>query len=421
MSLDQLVVIILAGGVGGRLFPLTKEIPKPALLFGGEYHLVDFPLSNFKNSGIKRVFVSVKYEPETLVDHLDRSWKTRFKLAGGYLNILEKPGDGTAHAISENWENIDPALAHSNHIAIFGADHVYRMDVKQMFEYHRRADADLTISAVQVPKQQAPELGVCEVKRAGKFLFLVGFYEKPKTDPKTIPDNPEYVLGSMGNYIFKKAALKKIFGEGNMLDFGKDVVPYMLKNSGKFKIAVYNFNDNLFPGITPEEIGYWLDVGTIATYFEAHMDLCRDRPRLNVFNSLWPIMTGEKQYGGFKTDHYEASERNCWIPRGAILSDAQLEFVVAGPSEVRHASVRNSIIGENVVIGQIQDGTGRNIHIENAIIDSGARIMPGVRIDSNRAGDWKPVGITDVLYDLKSGLFRSNGTTIVPRNAVITP
>ncbi|MFH0868327.1 MAG: sugar phosphate nucleotidyltransferase [Candidatus Woesearchaeota archaeon] len=416
MSLEHIVAVVLAGGEGKRLKPLTSDIPKPLLEFAGEYKIIDFVLSNLYNSGIKRIFTILQDKPQELSNYIQGVWDQE-ALSDVSVDILEpKYGvfEGTADAVFKNWKKISNAAksALSRDIAIFGADHVYRMDLNPMFEVHQKTNADLTLVAVEVPKEQAPHLGVIEAEEKHGYLSMKGFGEKPQNDIKTVPGNPDKVLGSMGNYIFKKEVLSDLDSLG-LNDFGHDIVPYLLENG--YKISIYNFNENIFPGITEGEIGYWIDVGTMGNYFNAHMDICSTTPRLNLFNEDWLIRTGEKKHGGVKGDHLESKLKNYYIPRGAIISGSYLDGVVAAPCVIRSATLRGAVIGNDVEI------IGPDVHIENAILDEGCKINPGVHIHPGLPGPWKEIeeGL-GIFYNEKLNLYKSNDKIIVPKNAVIS-
>ena len=292
MSIDDALVMILAGGEGKRLYHLTKDRAKPAVPFGGRYRIIDFVLNNFINSGFYKIKVLTQYKSDSLNKHITRGWALS-PFLNQYVDLcpaqMRTGSDwyrGTADAIYQNIFHItdeDP-----DYVCIFGGDHIYKMDVSQMLDYHKQKGADLTISAIPIPIEEAHEFGIIEVDENWK---LVNFVEKPQEAPKSIPGNPNMCLASMGNYIFDKNILLDALErdakiEASNHDFGKNVIP-MLLNEGK-KIYIYNFAENTFTGMSPRERGYWMDVGSIDAYWKANMDLLDYDPELNVYSQDWP-------------------------------------------------------------------------------------------------------------------------------------
>lgn len=409
MSIDDALVMILAGGEGKRLYPLTKDRAKPAVPFGGRYRIIDFVLNNFINSGFFKIKVLTQYKSDSLNKHITRGWALSpflnqyVDLAPAQMRTGSDWYRGTADAIYQNVFHItdeDP-----DYVCIFGGDHIYKMDVSQMLDYHKEKNADLTISAIPIPIEEAHEFGIIEVDDDWK---LINFVEKPQTAPKSIPGNPNMCLASMGNYIFNKDSLLNALEEDEKIensnhDFGKNVIPMMLNESKR--IYVYNFNDNAFPGMSDRERGYWMDVGSIDAYWQANMDLLDYDPELNLYSQAWPLRTFNYNYPPAKFI-WEEGERvgmatNSMVSEGCIVSGAGLSRCVLSPKvKVNSFSqISESILMENVEIG-------RHSRIKKAIIDKNVIVPANTRIGFNKE------------EDIKRGFHVSpNGVTVVPKGA----
>ena len=409
MSIDDALVMILAGGEGKRLFPLTKDRAKPAVPFAGRYRIIDFVLNNFINSGFYKIKVLTQYKSDSLNKHISKGW-----VLSPFLNqyVYLVPAQmrtggawyqGTADAVYQNAFHIhdeDP-----DYVCVFGGDHVYKMDVSQMLKYHKKNNADLTISAIPIPIEEAHEFGIIEVDENWR---LTGFVEKPSTPPKAMPNNPKKCLASMGNYIFNKGILLDALEEDAKIetsnhDFGKNVIP-MLLNQGK-RIFIYNFNENCFPGITDKEKGYWRDVGGIDAYWQANMDLLEYEPELNLYSKEWPIRTFNYNYPPAKFIWQQGDRvgmaTNSMVSEGCIVSGGMLSRCVLSP-EVKinsYSQVYDSILMENVNVGRYSE-------IRKAIIDKNVVIPPYTKIGINRE------------EDLARGFYVSEGgVTVVRKNA----
>lgn len=411
MSIDDALVMILAGGEGKRLYPLTKDRAKPAVPFGGRYRIIDFVLNNFINSGFYKIKVLTQYKSDSLNKHITRGWALS-PFLNQYVDLCPaqmRTGNdwyrGTADAIYQNIFHItdeDP-----RYVCIFGGDHIYKMKVSQMLDFHKEKKADLSISAIPIPIEEASEFGIMEVDDNWR---LVNFVEKPQTKPKSIPGHPELCLASMGNYIFDKEVLldslnKDANIETSHHDFGKDVIPMML-NEGK-NIYVYNFSSNSFPGMAPAEQGYWRDVGSIDAYWQANMDLLAYSPELNLYSKEWPLRTFNYNYPPAKFV-WEEGDRvgmatNSMVSEGCIISGGGLSHCVLSP-KVRinsYSSVTDSILMEQVEVG-------RYSQIRKAIIDKNVVIPPHTKIGFDRE------------EDLKRGFHVSaGGVTVVPKGAIL--
>ncbi len=336
MIRSKVLGIIMAGGKGERLQPLTNERGKPAVPFGGKYRIVDFVLSNFANSEIFSVYVLVQYLSQSLIDYLRLSWSNRGLVPGHFITVVPpqmRMGEmwyrGTADAVSQNLNLIrdfDP-----DYVAVFGADHIYRMDVGQMLAYHVQKQAHVTISALPVPIAEAKGFGILSVSKNGR---MTDFEEKPK-NPKPMPNDPNFAYSSMGNYIFNRSVLEDALTEDikkdSGHDFGKNIIPGLMDKS---RVFAYNFKTAPLPGQKEyEEPGYWRDVGNLESFWSSHMDMLGETPRLDLNNDDWPIMAG--RYNG---------------PPARVLGRQVEDSILSEGTVVKNAFVRHSVIGRGVVI-----------------------------------------------------------------------
>ena len=410
-TIDDALVMILAGGEGKRLYPLTRDRAKPAVPFGGRYRIIDFVLNNFINSGFYKIKVLTQYKSDSLNQHISRGYALS-PLLDQYVDLVPaqmRTGgtwyQGTADAVYQNLLHI--VDADPNYVCVFGGDHIYKMDVSQMLDYHKEKQAALTIAAIPIPIEEASEFGIMEVDDNWR---LTSFIEKPKTKPKSIPGHPELCLASMGNYIFGRDVLVDALErdakiEGSNHDFGKNVIP-MLLNEGK-PVYVYNFKDNAFSGMTDAERGYWKDVGSIDAYWQANMDLLDSCPELNLYAKEWPLRTFNYNYPPTKFIWQEGDRvgmaTNSMVSEGCIVSGGSLSRCILSP-KVRinsYSQVSDSILMENVNVG-------RHCEIRNAIIDKNVEIPPHTKIGFDRE------------VDTQRGFFVSpNGITVVPKGAII--
>ena len=372
------LAMVLAGGKGERLSPLTLTRPKPGVAFGGKYKIIDFVLSNLFNSGIKQVYILTQYRAYSLMKHIRESWAKWTGLGEFYVaispetkNESEEWFQGTADAIFQYLRFIESSDA--DYVAIFGGDHIYKMDISQMIDYHRSKNADITIAALEVPADEAKRFGVFSVNEENR---VTEFNEKPAV-PVTIPGR-ETCFASMGNYIFSIKKLIEVLQEGKKqhadLDFGKHVIPMMLAQGDR--VFTYNFNDNVIPDMKPEERGYWKDVGTIDSYYEANMDLIHVDPQLNLYNYKWPILTNQGNLPPAKTvfddDGRRGENLDSYVCAGCITSGGTVRRSIIGPRGMVHSYslVEDSILFENVSIG-------RHSRIRKAIIDKNITIPVG--------------------------------------------
>lgn len=379
----QVVAFVLAGGRGNRLSPLTQERAKPAVPFGGKYRIIDFVLSNLINSGIYSIYVLIQYMSQSLVRHLRDGWQFGGLLRNQFiipvpaqLRTMHEAGyRGTADAIFQNLNLIDDLDEHL--IAIFGADHIYRMNIRHMVEFHERMHADMTVAAIPVSAHLAAEFGVIE---AGTDGTVRGFHEK-NVDAPTIPGTPNKVYASMGNYVFSARALLAALEADTLQrdskhDFGYDILPSLL---GRAAVYAYDYQTNVIPGDTGTVPVYWRDIGTLEAYYEAHMDLRGPMPSLNLYNRQWPIRTAS--YPDPSAKFTSDEDGNPGQATGSIISGG---CILSG------GMARGSVLGRNVAVGShsvIQDSIvldnctiGRNCSIQRAILDENVAIPDGERI-----------------------------------------
>lgn len=407
MALDTALVMILAGGEGKRLYPLTRDRAKPAVPFGGRFRIIDFVINNFINSGFYKINILTQYKSDSLNLHIARSWPIS-PILGQYIDLIPaqmRTGGswykGTADAVFQNLTHIHDE--NPKHVCVFGGDHIYRMDVSQMMRFHKLKNAELTISAIPVPLEEAGGFGIMEIDEDGR---LTGFIEKPQNTPKAMPSNPGKCLASMGNYIFETDVLVKEVTEDaangqSDHDFGKNIIPKMLKEGRK--IYVYDYSQNEYTGMTEAERGYWRDAGSIDSYWQANMDLLDSNPELNLYSSEWPLRTYNynlppaKFLGGDKAGMIE----NSMVSEGCIIFGADISRSVLSPmvKVESNADIKESILMENVI-------AGHHSQIKKAIIDKNVYIPP-----------YSKIGV-DLDEDRRRGfLVSAGGVTVVPKGA----
>jgi glucose-1-phosphate adenylyltransferase len=393
------LAMVLAGGEGKRLFPLTKERSKPAVYFGGRYRLVDFVLSNLVNSGFTQIKVITQYKATSLVRHLTRAWPLASAVLDQYVEVAPAAMNrgptwfrGTADAIYQNLDLLREARP--DDVLIFGADHIYKMDVAHMMQFHKDTGADVTVATLPVPREEATGFGVLHVDERGR---VQAFVEKPK-DPPPIPGRPAYALASMGNYIFKTGTLveeliRDAEQEAGSHDFGKDILSTAWS---RLNIYAYDFTSNLCAGETEHARGYWRDVGTLDSYFDANMDLVSVHPRLDLYNEEWPIrgismLTGPAKF--VFSDHVGGRvgmALDSIIGAGSIISGGRVERSVIFPG-VRVNSY--SYVTDSVLFPGVEVGRGARLH--RCIVDKGVKIPPGERIGEDRDRDKQRFVVSD--------------------------
>ena len=323
--------MVLAGGEGKRLMPLTADRAKPAVPFGGTYRLIDFVLSNLVNAGYLRIAVLTQYKSHSLDRHIALTWDLS-TLLGNYVTGVpaqQRLGPrwyaGSADAIFQNLNLLYDERP--EHVVVFGADHVYRMDASQMVAQHRASNTGVTVAGIRVPRADAAQFGVIDTSAGSRVIDA--FLEKP-TDPDGLPDSPDEVFASMGNYVFTTETLLEAItadaaDDSSQHDMGGDIIPRLVRDGAA---EVYDFADNDVPGATERDRGYWRDVGTIASFFDAHMDLVSVHPIFNLYNDDWPIATWHPQQPGPK-----------------FVQNGQARDTVIGLGSIVSGSIERSVIG----------------------------------------------------------------------------
>jgi glucose-1-phosphate adenylyltransferase len=387
----------MAGGQGTRLHPLTRDRAKPAVPFGGKYRIVDFVLSNMVNSQIYSIYLLVQFRSQSLIEHLKDGWQFGRILHDHFIVPVPaqmRLGDnwyqGTADAIFQNMNLIDdfkPDL-----IAVFGADHIYRMDIQQMIAFHIDRKAAVTVATLPVPLEEANQFGVLDVDSG---LRVFGFDEKP-ANPRAMPGAPGKCLASMGNYLFDPQVLRTALVEdaqnsSSHHDFGRDLIPALIE---QVPVYAYNFMTNRIRGDSEENLSYWRDVGTIDAYYEANMDLRDAKPHLNLYNPFWPLRTAYYNQPPAKFVFNEESRRGLSVH--SIISEG---CIISG------GSVRNSILGRSVFVHSFSDiddsvvmdycNIGRHARIRRAIIDKNVHIPEGEVIGYDLEQDRKRFFVTE--------------------------
>jgi glucose-1-phosphate adenylyltransferase len=404
MNGQRVLGIVLAGGAGKRLAPLTADRAKPAVPFGGLYRLVDFALSNLVNSGIRRIAVLTQYKSHSLDRHITTTWRLS-SLLGNFVTPVpaqQRLGPhwytGSADAIYQSLNLISDDKP--DHIIVFGADHVFRMDPLQMVDQHIASGAGVTVAALPVPREDAKAFGVIQTRPDGRTIEA--FLEKP-ADPPARPGHDDEAFASMGNYVFTADVLVQALRQDavdstSRHDMGRDIIPRLVRQQGA---EVYDFLDNKVPGAEPRDAGYWRDVGTLDSYFDAHMDLCAVHPIFNLYNDEWPILTHVPSQPPAKFVH-DSGDRvghaiNSIVSNGVVVSGGLVRSSVLSPG-VRVNSwsrVERSVLLHNTRVG-------RNAVVENAILDKNVVVPEGAEVgvdkehDRARGFTVSPGGITVV-------------------------
>jgi glucose-1-phosphate adenylyltransferase len=406
--MSGILSMILAGGEGTRLAPLTSVRAKPAVPFGGNYRIIDFVLNNFVNSDLLQIFVLTQFKSHSLNKHMSRRWQIS-GLTNRFIDSIPAQMQmgkhwyqGTADAIYQNIslvEGLDPEI-----VCVFGGDHIYKMDVRQMIDFHRDHDnAKLTIAAIPVPIDQADQFGIIEVDEHNR---MIGFQEKPKENVKSIPGRPDFVLASMGNYVFDAPtlvdALKADAEESESLhDFGHNIIP-KLQPSGD--VYVYDFSKNTIRGEPEGTNGYWRDVGTIDSLYEANMDLLEIIPPIDLYNRHWPMRSYHPAVPPAKFVH-DQQERmghaiSSIVSAGSIVSGSTVHHSILGYNTHVHS---HAMVEHSVLMGNTD--VGRDCRISNAMIDKDVMIAPGTVIGED--------------FDLDRSRFHISpgGTIVIPKGA----
>ena len=379
----RVLAIVLAGGEGKRLMPLTMDRAKPAVPFGGTYRLIDFVLSNLANAGMRQIAVLTQYKSHSLDKHISLTWRFSTML-GNYVTPVpaqQRLGprwyQGSADAIYQSMNLIGDE--EPDYVVVFGADNIYRMDVWQMLEAHIDGGLGCTVAGIRVPRSQASAFGVIDAASDNK---IKEFLEKP-VEPPGLPDDPEASFASMGNYIFTTRALidavtQDAEDEDSRHDMGGDIIPSFV---GRGDGQVYDFTANEVPGSTERDKAYWRDVGTLDAYHEAHMDLVSVDPVFNLYNLEWPIWTYPVQMPGAKFT-LDGVARDSIVSPGCVVSGASIESSVLSPNIEVHqgARVEDSVILSHAVIG-------RNAVVRRAILDKNVHVPDGAEIGVDSEAD----------------------------------
>ena len=379
---EKVMAFVMAGGEGSRLRPLTLDRCKPAVPFGSRYRIVDFVLSSLANSDIRSIYLLVQYKPQSLIEHIRKAWSVSALFSEQFVTVVPPQMTkecmqfgGTADAVYQSLNLMN--MHRPDLVAVFGADHIYRMDVRQMVRFHCENKAEVSVAAIPVPLDQAPNFGIVETDAAGR---ITAFKEKPAV-ARPMPGDPQRAYASMGNYLFSADLLRSALEEANErgeTDFGHHVLPRL---SQTHRVFAYNFATNVVPGTKPyEEQGYWRDVGTLDTYYEAHMDVMGIEPCFDAFNPQWPIYSS----------HYQG-------PTARVLRGVLDNVLLGAGTIVSEANVRNSILRREVVVepgAQIEDCVimdyvriGAGARIRHAIIDRHNAIPPGAVIGHDHDRD----------------------------------
>jgi glucose-1-phosphate adenylyltransferase len=389
--------LVLAGGEGKRLAPLTADRAKPAVPFGGDYRLIDFALSNLVNAGFRRIAVLTQYKSHSLDRHIATTWQLS-PLIGSYVAPVPaqmRRGPrwfaGSADAIYQNLNLIFDERPDT--ICVFGADHIYRMDPRQMVEQHLATGAGVTVAGMRVPITQANQFGVIEPADDGQRIRA--FREKP-ADPMGLPDAPDEVLASMGNYVFDADLLVEavtIDADSNSSnhDLGGDIIPMLVERG---EACVWDFRASAVPGATARDRAYWRDVGTLDAYYDAHMDLISVEPIFNLYNSEWPILTSHDPLPPAKFVFDEPGRigqaLNSLVCAGVVVSGGTVRRSILSPG-VRvhtHAEVVGSVVMHGVDVG-------RGAVVRNAIVDKNVRIEPGAQVGVDLEWDRRRFVVSD--------------------------
>ncbi len=405
--------MVLAGGEGKRLMPLTADRAKPAVPFGGSYRLIDFALSNLINSGVRRIVVLTQYKSHSLDRHISQTWRMS-PLLGSYVasvpaqqRLGKRWFSGSADAILQSMNLLSDERP--DYVVVVGADHVYRMDFDQMIDEHIASGRGVTVAAIRQPVALANQFGVIEIDSEDPTK-IAAFLEKP-ANAKPLPDSPGEVLASMGNYVFTAQALIDAIEHDGMLadsnhDMGGDIVPYMVE---RHDAGVYDLTFNQIPGSTERDHSYWRDVGTIDSYFDAHMDLISVMPVFNLYNNEWPIFTQQINLPPAKFVHdgegNQGRTTDSIVSLGTVVSGGIVERSVLSPWVKVNS---NALVTDSVLLDGVQ--IGRNSTVRRAILDKGVVVADGASIGVDRQRDIDR-GFT----------VTESGITVVGKGVLVTP
>ena len=393
MDLDDVLVILLAGGAGERLFPLTKERAKPAVFFGGPYRIIDFTLSNCINSGLRRIFIATQYKSLSLNRHIRMGWNVVSEELGEFIEILppqKRVGEhwylGTADAVFQNLYSI--ARETPSHVIILSADHVYKMDYAKMLRFHVEKRAAVTLATIEVPVEDGTRFGIVGIDESER---VTGFQEKP-ANPTPVPGSTDVALASMGIYIFRADILVNALEEDagrsdSQHDFGRNIIPALIHTQPVYSYRFYDENK--------KAAKYWRDIGTLDAYFDASMDLCHVNPEFNLYDPEWPLRTYQPQAPPAKFDFAEEGRRcgqalDSVISNGCIISGSRVSGSILCPNVRVHSfcDIEQSILMQGVRVG-------RHARIRRAIIDRDVLIPRGALIGFNPDEDRRRHTVTD--------------------------
>jgi glucose-1-phosphate adenylyltransferase len=387
-AVPQVLAMVLAGGHGSRLMPLTRDRAKPAVPFGGTYRLIDFALSNLANAGYRRVAVLTQYKSHSLDRHLALAWQFSGTF-GDYVasvpaQMREGPRwfTGSADALHQNLNIIDDE--DPDFLIVLSADHVYRMDPRQLVQFHAQMDAGVTVAAVRVPIAEASAFGVLEVDGSGRIR---SFVEKP-AHPVAMPGDPEHALVSMGNYVFSEGLLRRFLAEDaanedSMHDIGGSLIPRYVEHG---EAVAYDFDLNMVPGQRDREHGYWRDVGTLDAYYEANMDLVAVDPVFDLYSEEWPIHSLSPQLPPakfvFEEELRSGRAFDSLVSPGVVVSGATVRRSIIGPSVRLHSG---ALVEDCVLFDEVE--VGRGAIVRRAVIDKQVSIPDGAAIGVDLARD----------------------------------
>jgi glucose-1-phosphate adenylyltransferase len=387
-ELTDVVVMVLAGGVGERLYPLTKERAKPAVYFGGPYRIIDFTLSNCLNSGLRKIFIALQYKSLSLTRHLRFGWSVVADELGEFVEVLhpqKRVGEhwyqGTADAVYQNLYSIQ--REGPRHLIVLSGDHVYKMDYARMLRFHLERGAAATLAVIEVPSDETDRFGILQVDEQDR---LTGFLEKPKD----LPQGPQY-LASMGIYIFDMSvlvpALETDAREPTSHDFGKDIIPALIST---VPVYAYRFTDE-----NKKAAKYWRDIGTLDAYYEANMDLCRVNPEFNLYDPEWPVRTHQVQAPPAKFVFADEGRRegqalDSLISAGCIISGSTIRGSVLCPNVRVHSFC---LVDESILMPGVR--VGRHARVRRAIVDRDVFIPRGAHIGYNEEEDRRRHTVTE--------------------------